>query len=399
MSRLSVAELLDVFEVGEPQDYHRLEPGMKPMFVSRLFKALTADQEAMLDEIRSQDGLRLHFAGRARRGQVVSNLPSEAFLKKIAFYASRTLVTYPFHEITRPDQLRDARPAPRHARPGDAPPLHGSPMLFGEIATRRTAYGGEAEAVGKAYAVDPADFDDFLALLCRARPAIEAGVVHVLPVFPDTHQTLLRYRADLLPANFQAAGLQAQFEELERPGTLVATPEAVTALYLPMLAELPFDRVLRVRRQEESAYRELQSHLAAVVHRGDHVRTERELLEYLEKIDQGVKELQKKARAALHDFLVDEGKQVAAGAVGLLIRKVFPMAGLGLLLVPQILTPQVAEAVKETIEEALGVKFSLTAGSVVKPYLEYRKELRGLEADEFYVPWKVQPISRLWRAA
>lgn len=389
MSRLAVAELLDVFNVREPEDYHRLEPGLKPMFASRLYKALTADQDAALNEMRAQVGLRLHFAARARRGDVPSSLPSEAFLKKIAFYARRTLVTYPFHEVRSVAQLRGPMP-------GTGPRSQGQPMLFGEITTRRTPHGGEVEAVGRAYAVDPADFDDFLDLLCRARPAIEAGVLHVLPVFPDTHQTLLRYRSDLLPANFQAAGLKAQFEEADPSGTLVTGPEAITALYLPMLADLPFDRVLRVRRQEESAYHALQDHLARVVHRGDQLRSERELLEYLEKIDQGVKELHQKARAALHHFLVEEGKQVAAGAVGALVRGVFPMVagGLGLLL-----TPFIARAVKETLETTFDVRFEFKAGNVVKPYLEYRRELRGLAADEFYVPWKVQPPSRLWRAA
>jgi hypothetical protein len=366
MSRLAIADLFEEFNLSDVPGFHRLEPGLRPIFISRLYKALAATYESSLQEIRSARGLKLHFASRAERGGLAGIFPSESFLKKIAFYSSRTLITFPFHEVKSPEQLRRTRPVPAH-RQKKGLRHDAAPLLFGQVVTRRTAAGGEVQAVGKAYAVDPTDFDDFLSLLLKARPALAAGVVTVLPVFHDTHQLILRYRDGMLPAAFQLSTLKQQFEEL--------ASEPVAGLYLPTCSDLPFETILGLRRREEAAYQSFQHNLAQLLHAPGELNTESKLLQYLEEVHHGIAELNRKFMdARKHMFLY----------------QALPAAGLAFLLTPLGAHAAIA-ALKGYLDDAL-----ITA--LTYPYLDYRKTIRDLRQERCYLPWRIYRARKRWFA-
>lgn len=367
MSRLAIDELFEEFNVTDAASFHRLEFGLRPIFVSRLYKAIAAGYEPALQEIRAARGLKLHFAGRAARGTLIANLPSEAFIKKVALYSSRTLITFPFNEVRRPEQLRQGAPRPEDPRKRERAGRVGPrPLLFGQVVTRRTPGGGEVEAIGKAYAVDPADFDDFVSLLCQARPAIAGGVVTVLPVFNDTHQLVLRYRDGLLPAAFRLEELRQQFDE--------PVPEPIAGLYLPTCADLPFATILGLRRKEEAAFQGFQRHLGRLLYGAAGPDAEPRLLRSLEEIHNRIADLELKFRNARRDLFVNEA---VLGGYGLAI----------------FLAPVGAHIGIATLQKILG---SLVLKDLVKPYLDYRRQVRALREDGCYLPWRISRARRRW---
>lgn len=367
MSRLTIDELLEEFNVRDAASFHRLELGLRPIFVSRLYKAIAATYEPVLQDIRAAKGLKLHFPGRVARGGIAANLPSQAFLKKVAFYSSRTLITFPFNEVRRPEQLRPRSPHRSCAR-GNTHSTDGGPrpLLFGQVVTRRTAAGGEVEAIGKAYAVDPADFDDFVDLLCQARPAIVAGVVTVLPVFNDTHQLVLRYRDGLLPAAFQLSGLREQFDE--------QVLEPVAGLYLPTCADLPFETILGLRQKEGEAFLSFQRYLERLLYGIEAPNREDKLLHYLEEVHHGIADLNRRFMNARKDLFMYEALPASAGLTLLLS----PLGGVAAL---------------AALKVALG---SVVASEFASPYLDYRKEVRELRQDRCYLPWRISRARKRW---
>lgn len=367
MSRLTIDQLLDEFNIRDATSFHRLEFGLRPIFVSRLYKAIAAAYEPALREIRAASGLKLHFAGRAARGGMVANLPSQAFLKKVAFYSSRTLITFPFNEVRRPEHLRPRLPHRDRAHgTGHVWREEPRPMLFGHVVTRRTPAGGEVEAIGKAYTVDPADFDDFLSLLCQARPAIVAGVVTVLPVFSDTHQLVLRYRDGLLPAAFQLARLREQFDE--------QVLEPIARLYLPTCADLPFGTILGLRQKEREAFQSFQRHLEQLLYGIDAPKQEDKLLHHLEAIHHGIADLNRRFMDARKNLFMYEALPAAAGLTLLLS----PLGGV---------------AAIAALKTAIG---SVVLNEFATPYLDYRKEVRDLRQDRCYLPWRISRARKRW---
>jgi hypothetical protein len=163
------------------------------------------------------------------------------------------------------------------------------------------------------------------------------------------------------------------------------------ALYLPTVAELPFKRILELRAAEKPAYDGLQHHLERLIHRGDEIATERELLEYLHRTDAGIAELNRRYKHALKEMVVGELEAVALTAGPPLLGAVSG-AGLGMLLAPAVLT-----VMKNALTDL--VHRRPPWGEFVKPIREYRKEVRGFAEHEFYLPWKLFRTGKTWLAA
>ena len=178
MFQSDLLDLLDTFRVTGAGDYHRLGPAEKPYFVRRLYRIFADHMDEAVADLSATDGLKLHFGVSGRLTDTNSNVPTETFLKKMAFFASRTLVTFPFTEVTDKQQLRALSKKPqKSSRRRDA-----NQMLFGEIAGGRDALGGYIIATKQpVHEVDTAAFDDLITTTCMLRPALRVGAVYLLP--------------------------------------------------------------------------------------------------------------------------------------------------------------------------------------------------------------------------
>lgn len=238
MSRLAVPELLDAFEIRHAADFGRLEPARKHAFLKRLYKTLAAAVEPTRRELHLASGVELYFAARIRPDGTAADLPGDEALKAAVLLAERTLVTFAFHEV--PDDVEVT---------GEAA---GGRRAPGEPAT--LAFGSDGENDERRHRVAAEEFSAFLALLCRARPAMEAGAVHVLPLFPADRQRELRFRHETVAAHLNDGA---------SPGD-DGDAGSVPALRLPSLAGVTPERVLTLREEAGPVYA-LRTALAATL--------------------------------------------------------------------------------------------------------------------------------------
>ncbi len=174
-------QVLDDFAVGTAAAFYELPASKKAHFIRRLYKAFVDSEEQALSDLSAAGGVKLHFAISGDLASPNSNVPSAAFLKKLCFYANRTLISFPFKELTETNPQRVERgAAPKNWRAIDRP------VLFGNIRSGRSGkVGWVSMKDGEGYRVDPAAFEDFLEVVSSLRPAINAGLTYILPVFPD----------------------------------------------------------------------------------------------------------------------------------------------------------------------------------------------------------------------
>src|SRR4051812_11002954 len=91
-----LVQILDAFEVYSLLNYDRLPPRDKSYFLQRLSRAFEASEKRVLDDLTRADGVKLHFASSSDPAAKDANMPGDTFFRKSAFYANRTLVTFPF---------------------------------------------------------------------------------------------------------------------------------------------------------------------------------------------------------------------------------------------------------------------------------------------------------------
>src|SRR5205823_9629487 len=218
-------ELLDDFGVRSVTDYYALAPGEQPYFVKRLYKTLVRGLDQTVRAAKSDEGVKFHFqtSGSLARSP---NVPTATFLKKLSFYANRTIVSFPFRELTREEQAHLI-----HSRnKGERDSL----FYFGDFTTHRTSRGGRVQKLGKLYTVDTQAFRDLLTVITRLRPAMEADVSCVVSTFPDNKNVLRNRRLGLTSANFKQRELERQFwEESSVRADEERTPTALSHLLLP----------------------------------------------------------------------------------------------------------------------------------------------------------------------
>lgn len=330
MSRLAVPELLDAFSIRRAADFGRLEPARKHAFLKRLYKTLAAAVEPTRRELHLASGVELYFAARIRPDGTAADLPDDEALKAAVLLSERTLVTFAFHEAA--DDAEDT---------GEAAGTRRGP---GEPAT--LAFGPDGEDDERRHSVAVEEFSAFLALLCRARPAMAAGAVHVLPLFPADRQRELQFRHETVAAHLNGGA---------SPGDDVDAC-VVPALRLPSLAGVTLERVLALR-EEAGPVHALRTALAATL-QGEVDGT---LAERLRLLDEAVEALGER----LHEPAAGE-----PGGVVLALPPQGPDAALA------------AEALRDALRAVDGARR-------VRPLSAWRRA--GVE--EMRLPWQPHPAA------
>lgn len=363
-------EVLDSFGVKNVRDFYRLPPGQQPYFTRRLYKAFVSHFESAIAEVQNSGGVKFHFRTSGDLTATHTNVPTEAFLKKTAFYANRTLISFPFQEVSRADQTRLLRNKP-HSQWPEKRRRKDRPFYFGEVQSGpRTGYGGTLLFTGKFYTVDQAAFNDLLMLIPRLRPAIEAGVSELIPVFKDTENVLRSKALGLTSANFRLPELQQQFsEEILVRNLPDRRAVGLSHLLLPHFANVPFEKILEIRDKEADLYAEFQRRFERLLIDAEASDSEERILTFLRDVDSGVRELHRK--------FVDIEKNYRRKSIYMLIK--FISAGL-------VLMAPVDPVVQKSIAGIVG---SLSAFDYLTAREDVAKSKAELHGNHFYVPWLV----------
>lgn len=370
MFQSDVLELLDNFGVKDASSFHRLPAGQQPYFVRRLYKAFVENLGNTVDAVKAEGGVKFHFRTSGDLTASHTNVPTDAFLKKTAFYANRTIVSFPFEEVTRAEQTRLLKNKPHSQWPSKRL-RKDRPILFGEIASDpRMASRGTVAVTGKVYTIDRAAFDDLLTVLARLRPAIEAGVSQVIPTFPDVEQVLRSRRLGLTSANFHLPELNKQFSEdsllHSHPGR---APSGLSHLLLPHFTNVPFERILEIRERESVLYQEFQRRLERVLLDSMGTDSEAKILGFLRDVDAGVRELHRK--------FSDIEANYRRKSIYMLVK--FIAAGM-------VLMAPVDPVIQKSIAGIVG---SMNAFDYLTAREEVAKSKTELRSNQFYLPWLV----------
>lgn len=385
MSRPTLAHLLDDFGVSQPADYHRLAAGSQRAFVSRLSTYCLEEFEPQLADVSAAEGIRLHLA-LGEHGRPV-RMPSDTFLKKMALFADRTVITVRF--------------TPRRAREGvpwghEVPEARGTgtaqrarALLFGRTRGRRTAAGGEVERVARAYGVDAAEFDDLVALICRCKPLLAAGVAHVVPWFPDQKRRLKSERRNWLPADFTSRDVLRQLDERDGSdlyGRAGETP-GVAYLYLPHVQRLPMDDVLDLRFAEPHPFHRFQRHLRELLESRGAAASDDFIRAALREVDAGVQQLDERIRQARRKVRWEAYERV---------RDIGTLTPRALMKLAPTLVGLVAAGPLGWLNAIAGL---FDAGDPVLKFIRFVAEERSTLADagensDFFVPWQVAGLER-----
>ncbi len=291
MFQNEILTLLDEFEVNTTEDFLRLPPGRKTYFISRLYKAFTKSRQEAFREISIIGGVNFHFATSGDLTSNTPNLPTHAFLKKLCFYSNRTLITFPFKEVSKPDETRLIKGV--HIKEWTRSKLRKSrPIIFGELVSERTPIGGMVSAIGKSYTLDRSAFRDFIQCITLLRPAVDAGLTYLVPSFPDEKVEMRRISKKLTSANFSLEELNNQFQETELYDSETIRFEGdLLNLYLPYFKDVPLERILEIRNKQEDMYNEFQRHMENLIKGSSVEETELKLLGFLREVDTGIREL------------------------------------------------------------------------------------------------------------
>jgi hypothetical protein len=174
----------------------------------------------------------MHFRVRHLPQGDWQNIPNETFARKLAFFASKSVVTFPF------DQL---------------------------------AYWEK-------------DIYSILELLCATRPFLREGFVSILPSDDRLERKLRNKKYGLISANFQLESLETQFEENIQP-TVIAN------LFLPYFRDIAPEDVVRLRHEEKLLYEDFEHRLAGLLSGSQKINNEKTLLKELENIDHHIRQL------------------------------------------------------------------------------------------------------------
>ncbi len=370
MFQREVYEVLDGFEVFDQRDFEKLPPGRKPYFIGRLNRAFERNFKHSIREIADSGGVKFHFRSSGDPDGARGNLPTSTFLKKTAFYANQTVVSFPITEVKDKAQLRMLRDKPASEWPRVRE--RKSPIYFGDIgAGWRTPIGGVLNVNGKVYSVEREALTRLVVLLQQLRPAVEAGITRIYPSFPDEPRRFSQPKLGLTAANFRSEELRRQFFEHSRVdgGGQARTDLGLSHVLLPHFRGIPIERVLEIRDQEAGLYWEMQRRLERVLHQCSETDSETKILEFLRDVDQGIRHLDRR----FHDIQKMYSRKNVAFLVGYL--------SVGL----TMFAPLDPEA-KRTLASIIGGINSFSFLTSKQKEAEARAELRG---DDFYLPWQI----------
>lgn len=209
MAHVNIGTLLDQYNISSVDNFWARDYRDRNAFLKHIRSAIEYKSKKELKELHDhldvvehEPGLKMCFqVYRDSSGDWI-NIPNENFAKKIAFLTSRTVIIFPFNEVS-----------PRR--------------------------GGDVEAL--------------LSLLCRTRPYLKKNYITIIPHLPRSdslNQTLSR----LMPANFQLPRLKAQFEEKEHP-------TFVKNLYHPLMSNITDQDIIKIRIKQHHLHRKLEYRL------------------------------------------------------------------------------------------------------------------------------------------
>lgn len=371
MFQADLLTVLSDFQISAAEDYYGLPPGDRTYFTRRLFKAFVDNQDDVHRDLLTAGGLRVHFATSGNLSASVTNVPSPAFLKKLCFYANRSLVSFPFRELSRAERGRAMAGVEAKAW-RESMRRKNAPIIFGDVSSKRTGYGGELHLLGHGYSLDPAAFRDFLSTVSQLRPAIDAGLTYVLPTFPDRKRETRRLVSKLTTANFDLPELRRQFTEAElSDDRIVRFRGDLLNLYLPYFTHIPLERILEIRHREADMYSAFQRYLEVLLAGLSQAEGERKLLETLRDIDRGVRELDRKFRSVKAEY----GRKDIYMGMGVLCTGLAIFAGI-----------EWSKDVAQWIAAATG---GATSMQYLSTRAEKAKAHQAIGDDKFYVPWLV----------
>ena len=372
MFQADLLRVLSDFRVKSSKDFHTLPPGDKTYFIRRLYRAFIDNESSAFGDLTSAGGLKLHFATSGDLSLPKTNVPSTAFLKKLCFYSNRTLISFPFKELTRVEQSRAMKKTPTKAW-RDSLKRQNRPILFGNIVSGRDGYGGwVGVSSSRSYTLDRAAFDDFLKLVSDVRPAVDAGLTYVLPTFPDKQSDYRRLSKRLVTANFKLEELNRQFMENELSESKGYCYDGkLLNLYLPYFTNVPIERVIEIRDQQKDMYEEFQRYLEDLFFGLSKQDTEIKFLGVLRDIDRGIRELEKQFRSLKSEY---RRKDIIVG-IGLVCTALAMYAGLEW-------GQEIGELVAAATGGATGMQFVSNIG-------ERSNEKSRHMGSKFYLPWLI----------
>jgi hypothetical protein len=232
MPNVSIGILLDEFNINSPKDYFELNVKDRAIFLSRIQSSAEQATNDVLTEIVHTPGLKMHFRVRHLPQGDWQNIPNETFARKLAFFASKSIITFPFNQL---------------------------------------AYWEK-------------DIYSILELLCAARPFLREGFVSILPSDDRLEKKLRNKKYGLVSANFQLESLETQFEENIQP-TVIAN------LFLPYFRDIAPEDVVRLRHEEKLLYEGFEHRLAGLLSGTKKINNEKTLLKELENIDHHIRQL------------------------------------------------------------------------------------------------------------
>lgn len=302
MFQQEILMLLEEFKVHQTNDFYKLPPGKRTYFISRLYKAFDKNRQEAFQDLSIAGGVNFHFETSGDLTNQETNLPTNAFLKKLCFYSNRMLVTFPFKEVRKPEETRLLKGV--HKKAWTKSKFKQSrPIIFGPISSKRTPIGGMLYAHGKTYTLDNQAFCDFLESITLLRPAVDAGLAYFLPSFPDDKVQMRRLNRHLTSANFSLSELDRQFNESELyDSDQIHFDGDLLNLYLPYFKDVPIERILEIRDKQQDMYNEFQRYLENLIGGIEKDEAEEKLLLFLRDVDTGIRELNRSFTSAQKEY-------------------------------------------------------------------------------------------------
>ena len=229
MTQVNLGVLLDQFGIITPNDYFKLSVTDQYEFRSRIKSTAEHEKKDILVELQNTLGLKMHFHVSRHPQKGWQNIPNETFARKLAFFATKSLITFPFDELA-------------HWKREDLKPL--------------------------------------LTLLCTVRPFLKEGFVNILPCNNELREMPVKKfneKYGLVSANFHLNLLENQFEEKNYN-------HQVLNLYLPYLKDVKPEEVVHIRHKEKELYGNLEIRLGHLLNGHDGLRNEETLFNELVEI-------------------------------------------------------------------------------------------------------------------
>lgn len=370
MSRFGheLTQLLDGFGIRSDSDLASMAPDRRNLFLTRLYKCFRSGIDSLSAELEQIRGLKLEYQ------HPPSVAIQETYFKKLVLYCSRFVVTCPIREVSSAIKPSKSKRIDKRERLDSATIRKlrdEGKYVFGDVRANERTHGGEIHVHGRWYVVQRSVLWELIAMVCRLREAIEHGLVDLVPRFPDEDHVLaaaLR-RSGVAHANFSRESLRRQFSE-EGTDFRHWGEAGLLKLYLPHLSGLSMSQLIEIREEDNQSYGAFQRAIENLVLGKTGDFSEKRLEQAMAEVDDGVRDIAAKLKQYRRKrFAVHSAASLEAGAVFL-----------------------VAFAPRE-FHPAMATFLSAMAAHLVKLQVDLAHEMATIEANPYYVAWKVARLS------